>query len=247
MPELAQKPEDKKIIAWASTKTGDRFPIFEGEDKEAALKRHLEHIQKNFTKRFNIAKTSFKIREEVVYDAFTKEGIVAGFVGDSIRILTEGGQLISKDKNFVYKKSELIGGVHWDGISLKDRLDILKHSNVSQDFVNSTWYYIPYEVRNVIQKAEGPAGYEGGGLNTSTSGVFNPVHEDKSVSERIKEQASKQPGKSVAEADKEKEPSGGPKTVPTSEDTPPKDYDYQQAKQERSPNTEKIKEKSMVG
>lgn len=228
MPEIEQRPEDKKIVAWSATKTGGRFPIFEGEDKEAALQRHIDSIQKNFVKRFNIAKTSMRIREEVVYDEFTKSGVVAGFVGDSVRILNDRNQIVSKDKNFVFKRSELINGVHWDGISTKDRLEILKNSNVSQDYVNSTWYFIPYEVRNIIQKAEGPAGYEGGGLNTNTSGVFNPVHEDKTVSERIKEESKKPSGQSVAQAKEES------------------DKEYQESKEERSPDTEKSKELSMV-
>lgn len=241
MTKIEPKPEDKKIIAWSATKTGGRFPIFEGEDKEAALKRHIDSLQKNFVKRFNLPKTVMKIREEVVFDSFTKSGIVAGFTGDSIRILTDKG-IISMYKNFVFKKSELInGGVHWDGISLKDRLEILKHSNVSPDYVNSTWYFIPYEVRNVIQKAEGPAGYEGGGLNTSTSGVFNPVHDDKTVSERIKEQSKKPTGNSVSDESKKE-----PKKVSTSENISPEN-DYNRSKQDREPSTEKSKEFSMVG
>ena len=242
MVKVEPKPEDEKIVAWAGTKTGGRFPIKEGEDKEAALARHIDHLQKTFVKRFNLPKTVMKIREEVVYDAFTKMGIVAGFAGDSVRILGDRG-VISMDKNFVFKKSELIGGRHWDGISLSARLELLKNAHISQDFVNSSWYFLDYNIRNVIQKAEGPAGYEGGGLNTSTSGVFNPVHDDQTVSERIKDESKKPSGQSVAS--EQKEPSGGAKKVSTDENISPEN-DYNRASQDRQPNTEKARENSMV-
>lgn len=199
--------EQKEIVGWASTERGGKFAILEGEDKKQALQRHLESVQgkkgnvireheqadtkKSIQKRFGIAKTPFKIRDEVTFDDFTKKGIVYGYSGDSLLILSLDGRRFSKEKTLVFKTSELVGGIHWDAMTTIDRVITLKKAGLSENYLNSSWYYIPFAARNKIQKAMGPAGYEGGGVNTSTSGVFNPVHQEKTVSERIKEEESK--------------------------------------------------------
>ena len=148
---------------------------------------------KKYVRRYSLSKSLFKIRDEVVFDEYKKSGMIKGFVGDSIEILQKDGRAVSRDKNGVFLVKELIKGTHWDTMTYEDRLDVLKTSNVSSDYAKSSWYFVPFEVKNVImRKAQGPAGYEGSGLSTVTRGVYNPVHQYKTVSDKMDDEKAKQ-------------------------------------------------------
>lgn len=194
MPEKIA-PED--IKGWI-TVGGKKVPIKRDQDPESATREHLpnkqaeerkikEETKKSFEKRFNIIKSKFNVRDEVVFDQFTKEGMVYGFEGDYLRIVNKDNHYI-RPANDVFKKSELIGDIHWDTMTNRDRLEILEKSHLSQFYINKDWYELPQAVTAVIQKGISPAGYGGGsGISTTTPAVWNPVNDNKTISERIKE------------------------------------------------------------
>lgn len=193
------KPEE--IKGWV-TRNGKHQPIPKedsdeiGQEKkpsvESEKEKNKEEAKKHFVKRFGLQKTPFKIRDKVSYDQLSKMGTISGFMGDSINILDDRGVVISRHKDHVFKVSELIKGMHWDAMDSNNRYDVLKEKRLSEDYLNTSWYWLPFDIRNVMLKAQGPAGYEGGGVNTVSTGVFNPIHQEKTVSEKMKEQEEKE-------------------------------------------------------
>lgn len=47
------------------------------------------------------------------------------------------------------------------------------------------WSTIPNVIQDKLKKGMAPAGY--GGVSTATGGVWNPVNDDKTITERIKD------------------------------------------------------------
>ena len=181
----------------AEEKLREKVPSARGE-KEKATKE----AQREIRKRFNLIKTPFRMRDEVCFDNFTKEGIVFGFDGDYLKIKTVNGSY-DRLANNVFKKSELIKGIHWDAMTDRNRFQAVQKSHVSRNYVNQDWATIPRIVRDNIIKNLGPAGYEGG-ISTSTTGVYNPVNDDKTVHERIEENLKEQHTKKEKPEEKKK-------------------------------------------
>lgn len=181
---------------------GRRIEIEAGENVEEKLaekptnirgekERNSKEAKKSFIKRLNIKKPVFKTREEVVFDKYENEGVVYGLDGDYVNILSKG-QHITKHISDVFRKSEITIFGHWDAMPLNKRVELLKNKNISQDYMNVEWYWLPESVKKTIIKAQSPNGMDGqGGYSTNTSGVFNPVNQEKTVEERIQEEKKK--------------------------------------------------------
>lgn len=210
MPEnkptkVTVKEEDTKWI----TVGGKKIPIKPGEDVEDKTREKLpsargekesgtKEARKSFTKRFNIIKTPFSFRDEVLFDKFEKSGILYGFDGDYVKVKASNGHY-DVLKSDTFKKSEMLGDTHWDVMSNEERYEALKKSSTSDFYINRDWALIPEVVRDHMVKNLGPAGYEGG-VSTHTAAVYNPVNDDKSVGKRIKE-ALNQKGKNEEKRD----------------------------------------------
>lgn len=163
----------------------EKLPTDIRGDKE----KNTKETRKSIIKRFNLIKSPFKIRDEVVFDNLQKSGILYGFDGDYVKIFNKGSHY-TKLANDVFLKSEMLGKQHWDTMENNDRLALLEKSQVSRNYINLDWAKLPELSRSTIIKNLGPAGYEGG-VSTSTPGVWNPVNDDKKVSDRIEESKDK--------------------------------------------------------
>ena len=197
MPENVKNPESTWI-----TVQGKHVEVEAGEDIADKIREKLpsargekekntkETLSKEYTKRYNYQKSIFQSRDEVVYDEYKKSGVVAGVDGDVIKILNEG-RIVSIHKNGVFKKSELIDGVHWDSMSKEYRIYCLNKVGIGSTYLGRNWMELQPNIRIEIRKINSPAGYE-----STSSGVgnpiFNPINEDKTVSQRIKEEEEKQ-------------------------------------------------------
>lgn len=197
MPD--DKDNKKETSKWI-TIGGKKIEIPAGEEGEEALREKLpsargmkesntKQSQKSFIKRFGIPRTLLKIRDEVSFDDYKKFGKIAGFDGDTVKILSEG-RIFKSDKDHVFKKSELLGELHWDSMTNSDRTKLLKMANIPTDYHTRNWATLTKEIRSVLKETS-PAG-----MNTATNGVhnpiYNPVKEEKPVSERIKEEIKRQ-------------------------------------------------------
>lgn len=158
------------------------------KDLRGEKEKHTKEARKAFIHRLNLNKSSVNYREEVFFDEFTKSGIIYGFNGQYARILSKGRH-VQRHLNNIFKKSEMLGDSHWDTLHDSDRLEILKKSVVSPNYLKYDWVRIPAIIRDKIMKGAHPAGYEGnsGGVETTTPGVYNPVNDHKTISQRIKE------------------------------------------------------------
>jgi len=109
--------------------------------------------------------------------------------------------IVSKDSTF--KKSELIGNIHWDTLTKVDRIELLSKSNIDKSFSDRNWMNLPTELRTVIQKINSPAGYDtsSGGTNNP---IYNPIKDDKTVSQSIKEEIESQHKDSDGDTDEKK-------------------------------------------
>lgn len=192
MPTKIDNDKEQKWI----TVGGRKIPIDPDKSAEEQIREKLpsargekesrtKQAKKAYVQRYNIIKSPFKIRDEVVFDKFEKSGILYGFDGDYVRIISKSGHY-NKLANDVFKKSEIIDNRHWDTMDNGDRVSILKSLNISNTYIGKDWKNIPQNIRKIILKNLGPAGYEGG-VSTTTTGVYNPVNDDKSISERVKE------------------------------------------------------------
>ena len=158
------------------------------KDLRGEKEKNTKEARKAFVHRLNLNKSQLNYREEVFFDEFTKSGMVYGFNGEYVRILSKGKQL-QRHVNNVFKKSEMLGNDHWDTLHDSDRLEVLKSSVVSPNYLKHDWIKIPAIIRDKIMKGVHPAGYSGnsGGVESTTPGVFNPVNDNKTISQRIKE------------------------------------------------------------
>lgn len=197
MPDNIKNPESKWI-----TVQGKHVEVQPGEDIEDKLRERLpsargekekntkEALSKEYVKRYNYQKSIFQPRDDIVYDEYKKSGVVAGADGEVLKILNEG-RIVSIHKNGVFKKSELIDGVHWDSMSKEYRIYCLNKVGLDATYLGRNWMELQPNVRIAIRKINSPAGYE-----STSSGVgnpiFNPINEDKTVSQRIKEEEEKQ-------------------------------------------------------
>lgn len=197
MPENIKDPESKWI-----TVQGKHVEVQPGEEIEDKLREKLpslrgekekntkEALSKQYVKRHDYLKSIFQPRDEIVYDEYKKSGVVAGADGEVLKILNEG-RIVSIHKNDVFKKSELIDGVHWDSMSKEYRIYCLNKVGLGSTYLGRNWMELQPNVRMAIRKINSPAGYE-----STSSGVgnpiFNPLNEDKTVSQRIKDEEGKQ-------------------------------------------------------
>lgn len=194
------KPGDKETEKWI-TVGGKKIKIEAGEEGEEALREKLpsargvkesgtKQAQKQYEQRHDLIKSIFETREKVVFDKYEREGFVSGFEGDFVTIMSKG-RVYRKAKNDVFKKSELLGDVHWDTITKSDRVKLLEKSNLPTDYSGQNWGNLSPEIRSALLKNNSPAG-----MSTSTAGshnpIYNPINEEKPVSQRIKEEISRQ-------------------------------------------------------
>lgn len=164
----------------------ERLPSAKGE-KEKATK---EALSKSYFKRYGLIKMIFRPRDEVVFDEYRKQGIVTGIDHDYLTILSDSRMHVV-EKNHVFKKSELIGDVHWDTLTKTDRIKLLAKTNLNSEFSGRNWFNLPTELRDVIQKINSPAGYDSGNVGTNNP-IYNPINTDTTVSQRIKDEIKDQ-------------------------------------------------------
>lgn len=196
------KPDvDKDTEEWI-TVGGKKMRVDAGEDKEDLTRAPMpsargekEHNTKEAQKmlykmRFGLIKSIFNTRDEVVFAEYKKTGVVAGLNGDKLNIMSEG-RIYPVLKNHVFKKSELLGDRHWDTMTNVDRVEVLKSANLPTFYNKQNWGNLALEIKETLLKNVSPAG-----TTTSTTGlhnpVYNPVKEEKSVSETIKEEMKRQ-------------------------------------------------------
>lgn len=134
-----------------------------------------------------IQKSGFKLKDEVLFDNFTKEGIITAVNIDKLRIFT-GKSVLFRHPQVVYKKSETLGCGHWDTLDKNKRIEILIKHKVAKDLARRDWQFIPGGIKQAIYKTEGT----NEGINTDTQNVYNPVSSDKTVSDRIKDELKEQ-------------------------------------------------------
>jgi len=202
MPSKDNSPDqDKDAEEWI-TVGGKKMRVDAGADKEKftrdpmpSARGEKEHntkeAQKMYKKRFDLIKTPFKPRDEVVFAEYNKSGIVSGLQGNIVKILSEG-RIYPIEKNHVFKKSELINERHWDTLTNVDRVQVLKSSNLPTFYNKQNWGNLATEIREaLLNKNTSPAG-----TTTATTGIhnpiYNPINEEKPVSDRIDNEIKRQ-------------------------------------------------------
>ena len=204
--------------------TRPKMPSLRGE-KESNTKEAQKAIYKM---RFDLIKSPFKPRDEVVFAEYKKSGVIAGLDGGKVNILSEN-RIYPVLKNHVFKKSELLGDQHWDTLTNVDRVAVLKSANIPLFYNKQNWGNLSREIRDVLLKNTSPAG-----TTTSTTGIhnpiYNPINEEKTVSERIKQEIERQHkdkgGQDVSEDDDKKEKVSKTEMPPESEKEKPKGKKY---------------------
>jgi len=193
MPNInVDEDKGKKWI----TVGGKKVQVDEDESAEEAIREKIpsdvrgdkEKNTKEARKsvvRHDLNKSVFRFRDDVVFDDFKKEGKVGGFENDYVTIFCKGIKY-TRHHNYVFKKSELIKGIHWDTMSIDERTEVLKNSTISLNYLKHDWVKLPAVLQDKIQK-------DVSGVSTSTSGVYNPVNQDKTISDRIKEDEDEKP------------------------------------------------------
>ena len=201
MPSKPSKADtDKDAEEWI-TVGGKKMRIDAGADKEELTRekmpsargekeKNTKQAQKVYKRRFELIKSIFKTRDEVVFAEYKKSGVVAGLNGDKLNIMSEG-RIYPVNKNNVFKKSELLGDRHWDTMTNVDRVQILKSFNLPTFYNKQNWGNLSIEVRQALLKNTSPAG-----TTTSTTGIhnpiYNPINEEKSVSNTIDDEIKRQ-------------------------------------------------------
>lgn len=138
-----------------------------------------------------IRKSGFKLRDEVYFDNFEKEGVITTISKDKLNIFTDAS-ILFRSPQVVYKKSETLGCGHWDTLTKSEKIDILNKVKVSKDLARRDWQDIPGAIKKAIYKAEGSGELSPTGINTDTQNVYNPVTSNRTVSDRIKEELEEQ-------------------------------------------------------
>lgn len=152
----------------------------------------VEETKKHYFQRYHIYKSPIENRTTVTYNKYNDVGMVAGKIGTSFRILNKDGDIITVHEDYVFKTSDFTKYGHWDALSDIDRAELLKLVNQSDSFIRTDWSYIPQVVKDLL-KATSPAGYDmgSGGFNTGVQGRVNPVSNEQTVSERIRQEISR--------------------------------------------------------
>lgn len=194
-PEGLESDQDEWI-----TVGGKKIRIPKGEDGEEKVREQLpsasgqkqsntKEAQKSHTQRFDVSRTLFKIRDKIVFKDYTKEGVISGFSGDNITIMSDG-RICKSDKDHTFLKSELLGEYHWDSMTKADRVALLKKAKISTGYSTSDWSVLSKELR-IALKENAPQG-----MTTATTGVhtpiYNPINEEKPVSQRIEDEMKRQ-------------------------------------------------------
>jgi hypothetical protein len=192
--------EDKDAEEWISV-GGKKIRIDAGADKEDITREKLpsargekqhntKEAQKMYKMRFDLLKSVFHIRDEVVFAEYKKSGIISGINGEKLNILCEGRNY-PIFKNHVFKKEELLHGVHWDSMTNVYRVGVLKAHNLPTFYNKQNWGNLAIEIRQELLKSVSPAG-----TTTSTTGVhnpiYNPINEEKTVTDRIADEIKRQ-------------------------------------------------------
>lgn len=153
----------------------EKLPVDQRGEKE----KNTKETKKSIIVRHDLNKSTFRFRDDVVFDEYKREGKVGGFENDYVTIFSKGIKY-TRNANYVFKKSELVKGLHWDTISIEERIDWLNKSKISLNYLKYDWVKLPAVIQDKIQK-------DVSGISTTTSGVYNPVNQDKTISDRIKE------------------------------------------------------------
>lgn len=134
-----------------------------------------------------VMKSGFRTKDQVLFDNFTKEGVVILATQEKLTIFT-GKSTVFRHPQVVYKKDETLDCGHWDVLSKTERIKILVKRKVAKDLSRRDWHFIPGAIKQAIYKEEGT----NNGLNTDAQGQFNPVSSEETVSDRIKEELAEQ-------------------------------------------------------
>lgn len=201
MPSNPSKADsDKDTEEWI-TVGGKKMRIDAGADKEDLTRekmpsargekeKNTKEAQKVYKKRFELIKSIFKTRDEVVFAEYMKSGVVAGLNGNKLNIMSEG-RIYPVSKNSVFKKSELLGDRHWDTMTNVSRVQILKSFNLPTYYNKQNWGNLSIEIREALLKNAAPAG-----TTTADAGIhnpiYNPINEEKSVSNTIDDEIKRQ-------------------------------------------------------
>jgi len=191
---------DKDAEEWI-TVGGKKMRVDAGEDKENLTRTPMPSLrgekesntkeaQKMYKTRFDLIKSQFKPRDEVVFAQYQKEGIVSGIDGGKVNIISDN-RSYPVLKNHVFKKSELIDNVHWDTMTNVDRVETLKAHGLPTYYNKQNWGNLDYRIKDALLKNVSPAG-----TTTSTTGIhnpiYNPINEEKSVSDTIVDELDRQ-------------------------------------------------------
>jgi len=167
-------------------KIREKLPSVRGE-KESATKRTMK---KSYFKRNNLYKSIMKIRDVVLFDKMQKEGIIAGFEGSQVKILFNK-RIVYEFTNDVFLKSECIDdNAHWDTIPNTDRLVLCSKARLPDHYIMRNWNSLDANFRTLI-KSVSPAGMDVGSPS-SNNPIYNPINEDKTISQRIREEVEAQ-------------------------------------------------------
>jgi len=150
--------------------------------------------KEEYIQRYN-TNESFEIGDTVSYDNFTKIGMINGMGGGVLIIRGEDNLDYKIQKDKVFLKSDVTPFGHWNTMSVLAKKLLLKAAGISVDLSEKLWNSINKEVQDLIIKTATPAGYEGHSdesYSTSKPGTLNPVSENKTLAERLKDEASEE-------------------------------------------------------
>jgi len=151
----------------------------------------LNFIEKNeYIQRYHTGET-FEMEDHVSFDNFTKTGIVNGMSTGILEIQGNDGLQYKIQKDTVFLKSDVTQYGHWNTMSTLAKKLILKQAGITVDFSESLWKDINKEVQELILKVASPAGYSGNAddsYGTTKPGTYNPVSENKTLADRLKEE-----------------------------------------------------------
>lgn len=182
---------ENKEVKWITVR-GKHIPIKPNEDPEKVIQDKLgtkedDEETKKFIKRHDLIKTPFDFRDHVYFDDLQKTGTLYGFEGEYLKIRGDDGKNYNKHMSYVFKSSEMINGNHWDCMTQKARKNLLDKAMLSDEWRIYNWGGLAKNIRDkILEKNQSPAGYDGG-VSTMTPGVYNPVANEKTVSEKVKD------------------------------------------------------------
>lgn len=192
-------PEDKTDEKWI-TRGGEHMRVDDDPEKLTReklpsargekAKNTKEALSKEYKKRSNLYKSILKVRDVIIFDKNQKEGVIAGFEGDQVKILFNK-RIVYEWSNDVFLKSECLDdNIHWDTMTKSDRLILCKKSRMSEGYTNRNWNSLEPIFRDLLKNVS-PAGFDSGSPGTNNP-IYNPINTDKTVSQRIKEEIESQ-------------------------------------------------------